>query len=425
MQGLKRKFSGNGAAVKFALLESLFWLAIAVGGYQSVFMRENGFTASMVGTVNAAANLVSIIAGPFWGMICDKLRSVKKVTILLFLIGGVLLYLVFPATANITLLGTNMIAFMIPFMAFFRYPFFTLLDNWLIQSSHKKGLNFGPIRAMGSLAYALGGFLMSAILPFLPLKYVFLISTVIFVFVILVSTRIEDVHHSDSEEKAEKKSLKELKVGRLFKNYYYIIFLIYYFTFNLVLNSDTNFVLFMLEDVGAGSAGYSITIGFRALIEIPILFGLPWLRKRFSYYKFSVWSAIILGIGMILIGGLSTSLLHVLLFSIFTGIATGANIGSAASYVYELAPTDLKATAHTIFSAVGSVASVLGNLVGGQIIDALGAKTYYVLLGAFLLVSVVVYIGLYWTGQKRGKKEFEFIPLETDMEAAEEILPAQ
>lgn len=423
MQHLKRKFSGNSAAVKFALLESLFWLAIAVGGYQSVFMRENGFSASTVGLVNAAANLVSIIAGPFWGMICDKLRSVKKVTILLFFIGGVLLYLLFPATANINLLGTNMIAFMIPFMAFFRYPFFTLLDNWLIQSSHKKGLNFGPIRAMGSMAYAIGGFIMSAVLPFLPLKYVFLISTIIFVFVILVSTRIEDVHHK--EEKVEKKSLKELKVGRLFKNYYYVIFLIYYFTFNLVLNSDTNFLLFMLEEVGAGSAGYSITIGFRALIEIPILFGLPWLRKRLSYYKFSVWTAIILGIGMLLIGGLSTSLIHVLIFSVLTGAATGANIGSAASYVYELAPIELKATAHTIFSAVGSVASVLGNLIGGQIIDALSAKTFYILLGIFLLISVLIYMGLYWFGQKRGKKEFEMVSLEPDVEVIDEALPAQ
>ncbi|MGI6664281.1 MAG: MFS transporter [Christensenellaceae bacterium] len=407
---LMKRVSGakNMEAIKFSVLIGLFWLAIAIGGYQTTFMIKNGFGPTTVGIVNAMASAVSIASTPIWGMLSDKMRSVKKVTMLLFFIGGVFIYSFFPVSAKITVLGIPLLAIMVPLASFFRSPFFTLLDNWLIQGSHKKGLNYGPIRSVGSFTYAVGGIFASLILiPNVGLQPVFYISAVMFLVVIFISSRVDDVDSIATTHDNEKLSFKELKVGQLFKNYYYVIFLIFTFTFSLVTNCDNNFLSFLLEDVGSDAVNYGLVSGLRALFEIPILLYLATLRKRLSYYQMTVLSAITLILGVLSTGLFSNNLIHVLIFSILPGVATGINIGSAANYVYTLAPDHLKATAHTIFSAVSSVAGILGNLAGGKIIELVGAKTFYVFLGIFLAASLVLYIVLHAFGRRLKQTEFE------------------
>ena len=76
-----------------------------------------------------------------------------------------------------------------------------------------------------------------------------------------------------------------------------------------------------------------------------------------------------------------------LLCCTFYGLGNGLLIGSSLNYVYELAPAHLKASAQAFFSAVSSVAGILGNLVGGVVYDAVGAKGFYLLVAGVFLLS--------------------------------------
>ena len=73
-------------------------------------------------------------------------------------------------------------------------------------------------------------------------------------------------------------------------------------------------------------------------------------------------------------------------------MGNGLYIGSSLNYVYELAPANLKASAQAFFSAVSSVAGILGNLGGGLVFDAIGANPFYLAVAGVFLLSVALFL---------------------------------
>ena len=84
-------------------------------------------------------------------------------------------------------------------------------------------------------------------------------------------------------------------------------------------------------------------------------------------------------------------------------MGNGLLIGSSLNYVYELAPAHLKASAQAFFSAVSSIAGILGNLGGGVVYDAVGSKAFYLLVALIYFVSVGVFLLSFLGGNKKGK----------------------
>lgn len=388
-----------GTAVKFASMQGLFWMAIAVGGFQTVFMQAKGLNASSAGIVNAAASAVSIFATPFWAMLCDKTRSIKKIILPLFVIGA-LLYVLMPLSGGVYLFGVLGVMILIPLMSFFRMPFFSMLDNWLVQESHLKGLNYGPIRSFGSICYAIGGIITSALIPSIGLNTVFYVSSALFIPLILVSSRVEDVR--PAQEK--KLSFKELHVGQLFKNYNYVIFICYSFFISLAFTCDNNFLPYMVESLGSSGSNFGLVSGIRSFLEIPVLLLLKPLRKRLSFYKMTLLSATFFGLSAVLSGLYARNLITLILFSGLNGLGTGFMLGSSSNYIYSMAPDHLKATSQSISAAVSSVAGIAGNLVGGILIDALGVSRFYTMVGLMIFMAIAAYSLLYGIPRQREKK---------------------
>ena len=400
-QGLLRVLRGD--VVKFSALQSAFWFSIAIGSYQTVFMKSLGYSASMIGIVNALASVAGIIATPFWGMMSDKVRSLKKIVIFLYIIGAGA-YLLVPTSAHIIILGLPALMILIPTMALFRYPFFTLSDTWLVHSSHNKGLNFGRIRSFGSFSFAVGGILVSSLIPIIGIPNVFYISAGIFLVVIWIGLHIDDVHMN--EENKKHLTLKELDVGSLFKNYYYLIFLVFTFFLTLMTACDNNFLPFILEAAGDKAANLGIITGFRALMEMPMLLLFSRFRKKYPLHYLAIGAGVLYAAGAIMTGIFAKNIWHLLLFSVFSGLGSGIWIACGANYIFAIASKHLKATAQTIFGATSSVAGIAGNLVGGILVDSIGAKHFYVLIGLILLAAIIVYAGLRCAVRRHDQIEF-------------------
>ena len=74
-------------------INSVFWFAWAFGSYQTIYLQQAGFTASQLGVLNALTSIFSRSARllAFWGMVSDRMGSLRKVLILV-LLGGSLLF---------------------------------------------------------------------------------------------------------------------------------------------------------------------------------------------------------------------------------------------------------------------------------------------------------------------------------------------
>ena len=64
-----------------------------------------------------------------------------------------------------------------------------------------------------------------------------------------------------------------------------------------------------------------------------------------------------------------------LVFAAFYGLGNGAFLGTGTNYIYELAPVELRATAHSLFISVAQISGILGNLLGGVLFDTIGGKS--------------------------------------------------
>lgn len=63
---------------KYASLNFLFYITMSLGGYVTVFLQSIGFDAQQVGIITALNSGVGVFCSPFWGMLSDKIQSVKK-----------------------------------------------------------------------------------------------------------------------------------------------------------------------------------------------------------------------------------------------------------------------------------------------------------------------------------------------------------
>lgn len=89
---MRHLFSRLDANTKQALnlgsLSGFFWFAWAFGCYQTVYLQSIGFSASQLGLLNSIASGVGIASVAFWGMVSDRMGSLRKVLVIILAAGA-------------------------------------------------------------------------------------------------------------------------------------------------------------------------------------------------------------------------------------------------------------------------------------------------------------------------------------------------
>ena len=89
---------GVAEALNLAGLNGIYWFAMSFSCYQAVYLQNEGFSASQLGLLNALASAVAIASVSFWGMISDKIGSVKRILVMILTL-GVGLYALIPLSS--------------------------------------------------------------------------------------------------------------------------------------------------------------------------------------------------------------------------------------------------------------------------------------------------------------------------------------
>ena len=156
-------------------LNGFFYFAWSWGSYQTLYLQENGMTTADIGILNAVSSVVAIFASTFWGVISDRINSIKKTMIANFLFLTVFTFALplLPAQAKYSAV---MFIVYCAMLTFARTPSFTLMDNISVRNCTASGLNYGAIRSFGSLTYTVGSIIISFLMPVITVKNTFIIS---------------------------------------------------------------------------------------------------------------------------------------------------------------------------------------------------------------------------------------------------------
>jgi PPP family 3-phenylpropionic acid transporter len=384
------------AYVRLSSVSFFYWFATAACAYFTVLLQKSGYSPAQVGAVNAFNSVVTIIATPFWGMMADKFRSIRKV-ILVTMCVGVPLWIIVPLSLKVFLGPLALLFVVAPAGCFFRNPHPSLVDAYIVQRCDRDNLNYGYVRLWGSVSYTIASLGFCFILPRRGVETAFYLYGALCIPFLLLMWNFRDPDVSASGGQRRVLSFHQMGFGRLFKNYYFITFMIFALFIYLPNTTSNAFMPYLMESVGGESARYGLITGFKALLEVPSLFLMRTLRKRFPLPVMLAGAAVFYSAEALLYANAS-SMAHIMLIQILQGLGGGLLIGSSANYLYSLSPPELTSTAQTMNGALGAFAAIIGNLLGGALIVLLGIRRFYLIVSAAMLFALLFFAASLYVG---------------------------
>ena len=371
-------------SLHMAALSGIYWFVAALGCYQTLYLQSIGFTASNMGILNALCSCIGIAAMSFWGIYADSRNSVRRAELLL-LLGCMVFYSLMPFVQ--TVFGNVLWPYFIlcPICVLFRNPVGTFHENLIVRNCNELRLNYGRIRSFGSILFAISA---TFLVVLIPVKATFWVYGLCLIPVMVLTALARDPKGSQ----LNKKTGTHVPLSELFKNRTYVLFLIFAFLFYIGVNFEGAFIPYYMKEVGIDTSKYSYLLAYRAVFEVPFLLLMVKLRHRFPLRKLILVSPVLMCLECLGFGLVVKSWPMMLLFASFFGLGNGMFIGTSLNYVYEISPDDAKASAQAFFASTSQIAAILGNLVGGFILDAVGGRMFYLLAAVLYMASILMFL---------------------------------
>lgn len=389
------KTSPRQLRLAFSSMLFVYQGTLAAAGFIVAYLQSKGLGTAQVGIIMSFSSVVMMVAPPLWGMLADKLHSIRRVFTLCLILAAVL-YALTPLTSFLSSCSVVAMSIILTLSAFFRAPTSSLMDNWVVRTARQiPGISYGSIRIWGSIGYAVISFALMYIVTWFSLESSFYFYSLTAAAVLLLSRRLPDEQKASSPAVA----FKELRVGRIFKDYWLATFLIFLILRGISLYCSNNFLPFLIADVGGDTASLGAINAIRALCEVPLLLLSQRLIRRFGMIRLIVTSSIMYLLGELGYSAVS-SVGQIIAVQCMAGVAYGLFVACQVQYVAQIAPKGLSATAQTMAAALPAMTGIFGNALAGWVMEVLGLRQYYFLSAMALLLASLVLIFSFPIGTK-------------------------
>ena len=277
-----------------------------------------------------------------------------------------------------------------------------------ISSDENRSKNFGKMAISSNLGFivgpALAGILVATVygevLPVLAALILSLVVLVVIVF-ILKETKcsilmkipekndVGRVFSFESKECYKTANPQRLKFRDVFKLKHISFLVVLYFLIFLGFNIFyTSFPIHAVNDLGwtVTQMGifYAVLSGIMVLVQGPIL---RKALKKFSEEQLVIIGSVILGTNFILF--VSPDIVLVYGAAVLFAVGNGLMWPSVMSILANRAGTVYQGTVQGVANSFGSLASIIGLLVGGLLYNMLGATTFLVSAGVIFSVFIM------------------------------------
>ena len=376
---------------KFTYLNVTHYASMACySAFVVAYMTKRGFSSTQIGLILTINSLISIFAPPVWGMLCDRLRSVRKV----YIGHCAVLAVIVPV---ITFLPRYVFfLFWIPLIVLFSSSGIPLLDAWVVQGVKAiPGKSYGSIRLWGALGFMATVAAMGWLSDMTGMEVTFWVFSLFMTLSAIISFSIRSEGVPDTQGGQKRVRFREIEFGKLFRNRFYIIFVLCAFLIHLPMTLKFGFLVQRVYLAGGSDTVYGLCQAIAALIEIPTFFFSARLLAKFKPQRVIKASLVIYFLHFFLLS-LPLRVPSLLLIQPLQGIGYSLFVTSSVAYIDSLSPGYLKTSALTFATALYSGASgIIGNLFAGLLIDKAGILHSF-RYGSYIIgISVLLYFALF------------------------------
>ncbi len=387
--------------VSYACIQATYWMVYAVvGSFASVFLLARGYSNSEIGVILAVANVVAVVLQPIIADFADRSKKISLVGLIQLMAIVMLLFMV-----GLFIFQRKSIALSVIFLMLLAWhtslqPLINSLNFKLEESGAK--INFGVCRSMGSLAYSI----LCAVMGTLVETYtvgIMPISGCVVIAMLLVSLLVTKKYYDQvklgaSEDGVEKQAIyveeevEEINLLDFLKrNKVFLILnigVLGIFFSNQVLN---NYMIQIVSDVGGDSEDMGRILSIMAFLEIPLMVCAGALRKKFSCELMLKIASVGFTV-KIAIHYIATSVGMIYFAQLFQLISFGLFLPVMVMFIDEVMSKGEAVKGQAFFTMMTTVASIIGSLIGGVILDFSGAKMLTLIATIFTAVGTAILI---------------------------------
>ncbi|MDO4188442.1 MAG: MFS transporter [Lachnospiraceae bacterium] len=381
----------SGVNIKYMFIQGFFWMSYCIAtGFVSLYLLGDGATNVEIGIVTALFGAISAIAQPVLGRICDKSEKVSWKNMMLVCVFIELILCICMCFISGRLFSCIFIGSLI-LVANLCMPFVN--SSLFYYKSNDININFGIARGIGSGSYALLALIIGNLVVIYGTKTVpavGILITIGFILVILMMPYDARLDNSslNASDNSNKKSIKDFvkKYPSFFTMLVGFIFLAT--THNIVMT----YLLQIIQSVGGNSEHLGVTIAIQAGVEIPVLFLSGFFIKKYSAKSLMVFAAFgyVIKAALFYAAGSVISIYFVGLAQMISfAIFASASVYYTGETVYE----EDRTVGQSLMTSVVAIGTVLGNLIGGLLLDMYGIRNMLLtntIIGIIGLVIVLL-----------------------------------
>lgn len=374
---------------RVSLAEIFYNACIASGGFRTVLLQTLGMNAGGVGLVSSLCSAANIIAPPVWGTVADRMRSYSKCFILCLLISGVLMVLVPVAAAASAGSVLTLITILLVTDSMFSSPANNMSELWLVQiNDSNMGISYGSVRLWASVGYAVMGAVYTYLLAGHSVYIAYIMYGIFALPAILLALSLCNVPLS-AEMKAEGRlRLRDLPFRKILCPVI-IAFAAFTCIQSAAESGKVTFFIYILNDYGFGSEYLGVFMAVSAFCEVPTLLLSKRVLKKTGLLG-CMMICLVLKLFESLLYVCGNSLLFIIIGQVTKGLCAGLLLSSRIQYLYHIAPKGLAATTNTLISSVSSVFSIVIMSFSGFLMESIGVRSFYMLIGAAEAISFVL-----------------------------------
>lgn len=349
--------------------------------YLVLFYQELSFSGAQIGFLTGIPPLVTLVAAPFWTGLADSKHWHKWIMGLGILVAVVVVFLLQSVS------GFLFVFALIILFNMFISPVASLADSATMNMLGEERSMYGRIRLGGTIGWGVFAPIAGALIQRYGLYASFWSFSVLMLFNLLVSMRL--VHRSHEQTDSNQVGIRALVSNRRWMNFLFLAFLGGIGSFSVA-----SYLFPYMAELGASESMMGIATSIATVTEILVFFLGNRLVKKFGSYNLLILALVMSGLRSVLYSLISTPSM-VLVLQVFGGMIFPALWLAGVSYADQNAPVHLKSSAQGLFGAMTfGVGSAAAGFLGGLLLETIGGRGMFLLLGIIVLVGLVIAEGI-------------------------------
>ena len=370
--------------IKLNTIYFIFYAALA--GYfpfLTVYLVDRGLSYSQIGIAYAATSLVSVVAQPIWGYITDKYSNKNNVLVITMLFSSLIIN-TFVFINGFPMAISGMIILII-----FQSPIGAILDAYTYEiiEEHKR-IQFGRIRLMGSIGYAIFALIIGILIKATNINSSF------YVYFITLSSGVFVIKGIKFKGKSQNKKLSLNDLIEILKNIKFAVFLVSICVMSIALGANSSYISVLIEKTGGTVANLGMLWFIVAMSELPAFFYGGKLLKRYGELNVFIFAILIYMLRFFL-NGICINYKQVMFIQLLQSISFPLYLMASLQYLNKIVPSKMRTSSITLYAAFGGgLGGFIGNIMAGKILDIVSVFILFKMLSVVMMLALLILLVL-------------------------------